>query len=205
MGAHRARVFVGSLFSVALLLAPLASTPVAASNYSGGTGSIGCAALNEADNRTHTFHNVDVESSTSTAIYWSRENNLDGSTVINPEYDATLGNHTDVVVRDQNYVDYCGKDWMQGSPDTSGTVGLTTCDLTAGAPCDQHTVRINLNYTEKASTDTSEKRNLACHEIGHTLGLQHRDAAGCMKQGLSTTYTDYTDHDRAHLTAEYPP
>lgn len=41
---------------------------------------------------------------------------------------------------------------------------------------------------------------LACHELGHTLGLLHRTMdTSCMKQGTTKANRWYDDHDKGHL------
>ncbi|WP_203906423.1 zinc-dependent metalloprotease family protein [Rhizocola hellebori] len=186
----------------AAFLAITAFGPVApanADNYSGQTGDTGCTGLNEADNATHSFHYVDLTQHMTDATNWARTNNLN-PTDINTTYDSTLDSLTDVVVRDVHYVDYCGYDWLQ--PGGSGVVGLATCDsLSPSGQCEQHTVRYNLNFTE--STPQSNERGLACHELGHTLGLQHTTGNTCMQTGYPKPVNDYSNHDRTHIANNY--
>ena len=190
---------VAFVASAALVLVLTSSLPASANNYSGQTGITGCTGLNEADNATHTFNYADLSAHMTSATNWARTNAVN-PTDVNTSYDSTLDKLTDVVVRDRHYVDYCGNDWAQ--PGRAGLVGLATCDrLTSSGKCEQHTVRFNLNFTE--STSVSNQRSLACHEIGHTLGLAHTTAASCMKQGYPNPSTNYSDHDRAHLASNY--
>jgi hypothetical protein len=175
------------------------SLPAQADNYSGQTGDTGCTGLNEADNATHSFHYVDLAQISTAATNWARTNVLN-PTAINTTYDSTLDNLTDVVVRDQHYVDYCGYDWLQ--PGGSGVVGLATCDSQSpSGQCEQHTARYNLNFTQ--STSTSNQRGLACHELGHTLGLEHRTSTSCMQQGYPKPVNDYSPHDKNHISNNY--
>ncbi len=175
--------------------------PAHADNYSGATGSTGCdGGLNEADNATHTFHYVDLAEHNENATTWARANILN-PTAVNTVYDSTLDDLTDVVVRDQRYDDYCGHDWM--TPGNSGVVGLASCDDDNSAnECERHTVRYNINFT--AGTTTANRRGLACHELGHTLGLAHRTSStSCMQQGYPKPALAYSTHDRDHLNDNY--
>lgn len=175
------------------------SVPASATNYSGTTGATGCTNLNEADNRDHYFHYVDLTQTMKDATYWARVNNVN-PTDVNTHYDSTLDRLTDVVVRDRYYVDYCGYDWWQVGE--GGVVGLATCDSTNSArECEKHTVRYSNRFVD--NTSQSNERGLACHEIGHTLGLAHRTSTSCMQTGYPKPANNYSTHDRNHLNANY--
>ncbi|KRE60147.1 matrixin family metalloprotease [Nostocoides sp. Soil756] len=192
----------GFRFVAALLVAVglvMTNAVAAHANFSGANGKTGCSGgspVNMADGGTHNFNYVSLNSAVQSAVAWSRTYNYD-STDVNTGYDSTLDPTTDVIVRNQDYTTYCGFSWHPGS-----TVGLTTCDsLSGGFKCESHTVRFDISYFNAANQ--SQERGLACHEIGHSLGLTHRDAeTGCMETYL--TYPTYlTDHDEAHLNANY--
>lgn len=65
--------------------------------------------------------------------------------------------------------------------------------------CDHAYIRINTYYEDRVS-----RIALACHELGHGVGLRHRDGNTCMNRashpGISTTLGD---HDRAHINNRY--
>ncbi len=149
-----------------------------------------------ADGGTHYFHYVSLNSAVQDAVVWSRTYNYN-PTDANTAYDSTLDSATDVVVRNQDYTTYCGYSWHS----SGGTWGLTTCNSLSGFKCEQHTVRFDLSYFNVVSR--SAERGLACHEIGHSLGLEHRDTeTGCMERyGTYPTYL--TTHDESHLNANY--
>ncbi len=151
-----------------------------------------------ADGGTHWFHYVSLNSAVQSAVAWTRTYNYD-PTDVNTGYDSTLDSATDVIVRNQDYTTYCGFTWH--TPTSPGTIGLATCDSLSGLKCEQHTVRFDISYFNAANQ--SNERGLACHEIGHTLGLTHRDADnGCMKTNAPQN-TYLTDHDKAHLNTYY--
>ena len=191
--------FLAALFVAAALV--MTNAVAAQANWSGATGLTGCGSgspVNMADGGTHYFNYVSLNSAVQSAVAWSRTYNYD-PTDVNTGYDSTIDSTTDVIVRNQDYTTYCGFDWH--SPTSGGTIGLATCDSLSGLRCEQHTVRFDLSYFNAASQPN--ERGVACHEIGHTLGLTHRDADnGCMKTSAPQN-TYLTDHDEAHLNANY--
>lgn len=71
----------------------------------------------------------------------------------------------------------------------------------------------NLTYEAGFFSTDNAKRYIACHELGHTIGLQH-PAAGettvtCMKSATITpkyvpTYTTISAVERQQIAAYYP-
>ncbi|MEV6965877.1 matrixin family metalloprotease [Hamadaea sp. NPDC051192] len=185
---------------MAVAVGSLGPVSPAAANFSGATGATGCNDLNKADNATHSFHNVDLSTAMVNATSWARTNNVD-PTDINTTTDPSLDGLTDVVVRDRYYVDFCGHDWYRSSTN-GGVVGLATCDDTNSADeCEQHTVRYNNYFVD--NTSLTNERGLACHEIGHTLGLAHRTSKSCMQQGYPKPLNNYSAHDAEHINNNY--
>ena len=61
---------------------------------------------------------------------------------------------------------------------TGMTFGVVDCaDVLSGAKCDRHTLTYDIDFAQSQNLNTDQKRYLACHEIGHTLGLKHGDDA----------------------------
>lgn len=74
--------------------------------------------------------------------------------------------------------------------------------------CYPQEIIFNLRY--KANYDTQARTNaIACHEMGHTLGLRHFNAStGCMKDpptdnNPNYNYTQITGHEDTHLKDGY--
>lgn len=48
----------------------------------------------------------------------------------------------------------------------------------------------------------SQRRWLACHEVGHAIGLRHRNSGGCMEKCVIMD-PEYTAHDIAHFNENW--
>lgn len=96
----------------------------------------------------------------------------------------------DVCVYDDDYGDIGLNGWNACAGATSGVHPSQTCSL--------QWVRINLYYSPPA-------KRIACHELGHSVGLRHTaDQASCLKTTASGgTSSDLTPHDIDHLNARY--
>lgn len=161
-----------------------------------GTLSLGCDALvnNSADSISHGyFYSAALSSPMASATSWARTNTLD-PTDMNTFSVATLAWDTDVVVTDANYTPgpagHCGYAWHPGL-DGEIVTGATNCTALATNPanaCEQFYVRYDESYTNTAST--TARRNLACHENGHTVGLVHDWSSdpSCMNNFSSTGF-----------------
>jgi len=184
-----------------------------AHNFSGATGSTSSCVINSdpgsinmADAQPHTYYyDANVVNNTSVKIHqdWAW-NSVYGPTIVTPQSVGTLTTATDVAVFTQDYSTYCGRAWH---PQLNGpyTVGLTTCvALNPGAStCERHDVRYDLSWWNQ-NMDNVYRRNVACHETGHTLGLMHPEDAGgadlnsCLRFGIPAI--DYiSEHDAAHI------
>lgn len=135
-----------------------------------------------------------------TATEWNRTANLEPTDLTTFVVTAEAPD-TDVVVLDQNYTNFCGYSW-HGSG--GSVVGLTTCVLLATNPassCEKFQVRYDESFTVGASA--TQRRSLACHEVGHTLGLGHTTGTTCMVAG-SAFPTAYSAHEiSSHINASY--
>lgn len=79
--------------------------------------------------------------------------------------------------------------------------GATTWGNHPDRACHGQQLRYNLSYP--AYYDTSLKREyLACHELGHTVGLRHSNHQSCMN--LSITWPSLSSHDiTQHINPKY--
>lgn len=112
---------------------------------------------------------------------------------------STQTSTTDVVMHDADYTSFCSVGWSQNG--VTGVMGLTTCgSTTSGGRCQQAHVRLNVRFFN--AQNTAADRWLSCHEIGHAIGLRHRqENAGCMVTCHVSTAA-YSTHDlTAHLNA----
>ncbi|CAN5325743.1 hypothetical protein BH09ACT5_BH09ACT5_08330 [soil metagenome] len=95
-----------------------------------------------------------------------------------------------------------------------GTRGYYQCltYVTVGSVCD--TGRVALNVDELH--DYTQRRKTLCHEIGHSVGLQHYTSSGtgvvagenndCMKNGPvsgEVWWVEYSQHHRDHINIAY--
>lgn len=182
------------IFASQLVGAP----PAAANNFYGATGDSPCGG-NMQDSGVMTWYRQDLEYShgaTSDAII----NAVVPTDVVVAAESSSHGAGVDVVYQDFNYTgSICGITWHP-----AGTlVGYTSCVTLSGAKCDHFHVLYDTSYT--SGLTVQQKRNLACHETGHSLGLSHPDADeqrndSCM---YDVTEKTYSDHDLDHINDNY--
>lgn len=96
----------------------------------------------------------------------------------------------DVCVFDSDYGNNGLNGWNQCAGDEIGNHPNQVCTLAFD--------KINLRYDPPA-------KRIACHEMGHGVGLRHtQNDASCMKRTQDGgTSNQLTDHDAAHLDGEY--
>lgn len=96
----------------------------------------------------------------------------------------------DLCVFDANYGDNGLNGWNACAGSTSGSHPNMVCSMAY--------VRINTYYSPPAV-------RIACHEMGHSVGLRHTsEAASCMKRSADGgTSASLSAHDTGHLNGHY--
>jgi hypothetical protein len=190
---------LGALLALAATLAMLCMPSAQAGHFSGANSGTGCFAVNMADNNTHSFfYTAAVPQYMRDAINAARAESYD-PTDINTVTSTDANSGTDVVTYQQDYSTWCGGTWHPAG----GTVAHTQCVsiVASNGRCQKHEMRFDESFV--SITSSALRKHVACHESGHTLGLNHRtsSSASCMWTGSTYTYID--QHDRDALNANY--
>ncbi|MFS3129273.1 matrixin family metalloprotease [Nocardioides sp. Bht2] len=118
-------------------------------------------------------------------------------TVIQPQIVSSKNSDTDVLLIANHYSTYCQKPWAQ-SLGAGGFYGLTTCNgSNASGRCSQHEVRLNKHGTDSGGSGLN--LYLIVHEMGHAIGLDHRNAEVGVMTSNNTGKYKFTSHDKAHV------
>jgi hypothetical protein len=188
----------------AVVLVVVVGLPETSTAHVWRTGGTGCNANNSADSANHGFwYNSGLSSAMAGATNWSRTYNYDG-TDVNTFNVTALAFDTDVVVYDQDYTTYCGKVWHY--PGVPGTVGMAECKSLATNPanaCEKFEVRFDESAALAPSTPEAWRRSLACHELGHTLGLTHENTDSCINPDISETRYGLTAANVSWINSHY--
>lgn len=85
--------------------------------------------------------------------------------------------------------------------DRDGVIGLYSCpDPLSSSICDQGKMELNRTFRDR-SWDL--RRAGGCHELGHSVGLDHGGA--CMKASVSSADLYLKSHNVSHINNYYEP
>ena len=184
-----------------LFIAALAAPPATATNYGShdcitipGTNYSSCISIG--NNYNHQWNYTNPRADIYNDFEFVVETQYDDRTelVIN----ETNFSNADVQVFDADYGDFGVWGWVW-CPNTSWTSGSHP-----NKACRPQWLRFNL-YWGSAFDSQFERRYMACHEFGHTLGLRHiSNTSSCMYANVATSRT-LLSHDIGHINAVYWP
>lgn len=109
----------------------------------------------------------------------------------------------DVVVKDVDYEDNGWWGWTKCSTDPDTVYGGSPDDHTRW--CRPQVLFYNIFHNTPSEFGTEYRRKwLACHEVGHTLGLRHRDSATtCMEEWDGDGPNTLAGHEQTQLEGSY--
>lgn len=139
---------------------------------------------------TITFDQRSLTTGFHDAFHWTITENVDRT-----ELSSTLYHDSSYEREVKIYDDYYGDTGWAGRWYCAryGSVHFEVCEVGI--------VQFNLSYS--ADYSTNSKRHLACHEVGHSLGLAHGSGSSCMVKG-GYDYRYFTSHDIGHINYFYP-
>lgn len=186
-----------TIFSLAVAFpVPAFATNFRADNCSGrdepfAVPYVGCVSLG--NNYTHTFQFVSVRAD----LVEETRRLADFEYNDRTDLQVYERDPADVIVMDNDYGPNRVVGWVNCPPPASeGGSGVNRW-------CYGQYLRYNLHYAFELN-DITERQHHACHEFGHTVGLQHttRDDS-CMNPARENTLLGA--HDRAHIDSKYLP
>lgn len=140
------------------------------------------------------------------AVNWVRTN-LINPTDLDTFYASSQTEQTDVVMFDEIYTSFCedalGVEWTDDG--FTGLLGFAACEsLTPANRCEQQNVRLHWYWFREH--EAPGNRWFVCHEVGHAIGLIHRQGGdGCISEPPTGTIGEriYTTHDLEHINGTW--
>lgn len=189
-----------------LLVVQIASAPSASATNFGSTRCKGdprsCVSL--ADNALHEWCQEGTLGNQISGMATATREAFDSyaaDTDLRRSHHCPITSNRDVIVTDAYYGDNGAVAW------TECLRGSSTSGNHPNLRCDQQKVRYNgyPGYRDNYNS-AHARRSMACHEIGHTVGLRNRfdNRNSCMYvAGVSDRGTTTTAHDNNHINAHY--
>lgn len=187
-------IFVLGVASVAY--ANFGSTDRSACGYSQGNSgpspATNCVSL--ANNRTHAVRYVslgDQWTGIDAATTWSLANHYNPTDLV--AYVTTTDSVPDVWVYDAFYGNNGIFAWVDCPADNSGTGGSGQLQW-----CRGQKLRYNASLEGQYTSGLTARRALACHELGHTVGLRHNTHSGSAGDSCMRTTLPLPNHLSSH-------
>ena len=184
------------LVAAAFLAIGLAVGPALATGFGSiASGGSPASSVSLANNKWHYVYDAFMDDSIRTSLRWSRDN-VYGTTDLDT-YTGTFEVH-DVVATSGDY----GVNGLVAWANCPG--GATVSGSHPNQTCYGQSLAFNQNSTYSAYYDTeNERRYVTCHELGHTVGLQHQSTyTSCLNSGnYSITYI--SSHEEDHINDYY--
>lgn len=139
------------------------------------------------DNEEHTFCRGTPYNTTYTPQIDASMDVLDGQTAMSDTFVSSCTNLTDVIFQVHSTIGGARGDYVCNAENSVGN-------------CERATVRL----AEDQLPDAHQRWKTACHEVGHSAGLQHGDLTDCMRTGTAPAgfqYVAYNDHHVSHINA----